>query len=148
MARLPELIELSKKFDMKLVTIKDLIAYRMKHESLVHKLMTVDMPTVFGHFKLHTFEDKLTGEHHLAFTKGEWNEEDHVLVRVHSSNPLADIFGTKRSDKTGLLQQSLRMVEKAGEGGVLDMDQVRRAYRISDRITMYKVNDQGCKEEQ
>ncbi len=148
MARLPELIELSKKFDMKLVTIKDLIAYRMKHESLVHKLMTVDMPTVFGHFKLHTFEDKLTGEHHLAFTKGEWNEEDHVLVRVHSSNPLADIFGTKRSDKTGLLQQSLRMVEKSGKGVVLYMDQVSREYSIIDQITMYKLNDEGLNEEE
>lgn len=148
MARLPELIELSKKFDMKLVTIKDLIAYRMKHESLVHKLMTVDMPTVFGHFKLHTFEDKLTCEHHLAFTKGEWNEEDHVLVRVHSSNPLADIFGTKRSDKTGLLQQSLRMVEKSGKGVVLYMDQVSREYSIIDQITMYKLNDEGLNEEE
>src|SRR5690625_7771117 len=103
MARLPELIELSKKFDMKLVTIKDLIAYRMKHESLVHKLMTVDMPTVSGHFKLHTFEDKLTGEHHLAFIKGEWNAEDPVMVGVDSSNLLADIFGTKRSATSGRL---------------------------------------------
>src|SRR5690625_7638725 len=108
---------------MKLVTIKDLISYRMKHESLVHKLMTVDMTTVFGHFKLHTFEDKLTGEHHLAFTKGEWNEEDHVVVRVHSSNPLADIFGTKRSDKTARLQQSLRMVDESGKGMGVYRDQ-------------------------
>src|SRR5690625_7807175 len=119
---------------MKQVTIKDLIAYRMKHESLVHKLMTVDMPTVFGHFKLHTVEDKLTGEDHLAFTKGEWNEEDHVLVRVHSSNPLADIFGTTRGDKTGLMQKSVRMVEKSGTGVVVSRDQVSREYSSIEQV--------------
>lgn len=148
MARLPELIELSKKFDMKLITIKDLIAYRMKHESLVNNIMTVDMPTIFGHFKLHVFEERLTGEHHLAFTKGTWSENDEVLVRVHSSNPLADIFGTKRSDKTGLLHQSLKMVEKSGKGVVLYMDQVSREYSIIDQITMFKLNDEGLTEEE
>ena len=148
MARLPELIELARKFDMKLITIKDLIAYRMKHESLVKKMMTVDMPTIFGHFKLHVFEDRLTGEHHLAFTKGTWTEQDAVLVRVHSSNPLADIFGTKRSDKTGLLHQSLKMVDKSDKGVVLYMDQVSREYNIIDQITMFKLNDEGLNEEE
>lgn len=148
MARLPELIELAKKFDMKLITIKDLIAYRMKHESLVNNIMTVDMPTIFGHFNLHVFEERLTGEHHLALTKGTWTEEDEVLVRVHSSNPLADIFGTKRSDKTGLLHQSLKMVDKSGKGVVLYMDQVSREYSIIDQITMFKLNDEGLNEEE
>jgi len=143
MARLPELIELSKKFDMKLVTIKDLIAYRMKHESLVTNVMSVDMPTIYGDFKLHVYEEKLTGEHHLAFAKGEWTENDPVLVRVHSANPLADIFGSKRSDKTAILQQSLRLVEKSGCGAVLYMDQMSNEYSILDQITAMKLQEEG-----
>jgi len=143
MARLPELIKLAKKFDMKLVTIKDLIAYRMKHESLVKNIMSVEMPTIYGDFKLHVFEEKHTGEHHLAFVKGKWTEDNPVLVRVHSANPLADIFGSKRSDKTGLLHQSLKMVEKSGTGVVLYMDQMSREYNIMDQITVIKLQDDG-----
>ncbi len=143
MARLPELVKLAKKFDMKLVTIKDLIAYRMKHESLVKNIMSVDMPTIFGDFKLHVFEEKHTGEHHLAFAKGNWNKDEPVLVRVHSANPLADIFASKRSDKTGLLQQSLRLVEKNGSGVVVYMDQMSREYHIMDQITAIKLQDEG-----
>jgi len=143
MARLPELIKLAKKFDMKLVTIKDLIAYRMKHESLVKNIMSVEMPTIYGDFKLHVFEEKHTGEHHLAFVKGKWTEDKPVLVRVHSANPLADIFGSKRSDKTGLLHQSLKMVEKSGTGVVLYMDQMSREYNIMDQITVIKLQDDG-----
>jgi len=143
MARLPELIELSKKFDMKLVTIKDLIAYRMKHESLVTNIMSVDMPTIYGDFMLHVFEEKLTGEHHLAFAKGEWSDEDPVLVRVHSANPLADIFGSKRSDKTAILQQSLRLVDKSDRGVVLYMDQMSNEYSILDQITAMRLQEEG-----
>lgn len=143
MARLPELIELSKKFDMKLVTIKDLIAYRMKHESLVKNIMSVEMPTIYGDFMLHVFEEKLTGEHHLAFAKGEWSEDDPVLVRVHSANPLADIFGSKRSDKTAILQQSLRLVDKSNRGVVLYMDQMSNEYSIIDQITAMRLQEEG-----
>lgn len=143
MARLPELIELSKKFDMKLVTIKDLIAYRMKHESLVSNIMSVEMPTIYGDFMLHVFEEKLTGEHHLAFAKGEWSENDPVLVRVHSANPLADIFGSKRSDKTAILQQSLRLIDKSDRGVVLYMDQMSNEYSIVDQITAMRLQEEG-----
>ena len=143
MARLPELITLAQRLNMKLVTIKDLIAYRMKHESLVKNIMSVDMPTIYGEFKLHVFEDKLTGEHHLAFVKGEWNKEDPVLVRVHSSTPLADIFGSKRSDKTGILHQCLKMVENSGQGVVLYMDQMSKEFHITDQITAIKLQDDG-----
>ncbi len=143
MARLPELIELSKKFNMKLITIKDLIAYRMKHESLVRKVFDVDMPTIYGDFILHVFEEKTTGERHLAFTKGEWSEYDPVLVRVHSSTPLADIFGSKRSDKTAILHQSLRMVDQSGRGVVLYMDQMSRERTIVDQIMAMKLQDDG-----
>lgn len=148
MARLPELIKLSEKFNMKLITIKDLIAYRMKHESLVSNIMSVDMPTIFGDFKLHVFEEKLTGEHHLALVKGTWTDEDPVLVRVHSSNLLADIFGSKRSDKTGLLHQSLKLIESSGQGVVLYMDQMSREYNIMDQITMIKLQDDGYSKEE
>jgi len=143
MARLPELIELSKRFDMKLVTIKDLIAYRMENESLVKQILSVDMPTIYGHFQLQVFEEKLTGEHHLAFTKGEWSMDDSVLVRVHSANPLADIFGSKRSDKTAVLQQSLKMVETSGCGVVLYMDQMSNEYSIIDQIAAIRMQDEG-----
>jgi 3,4-dihydroxy 2-butanone 4-phosphate synthase/GTP cyclohydrolase II len=143
MSRLPDLIKLAARFDLKLITIKDLIAYRMEHESLVKNVMSVDMPTIYGDFKLHVFEERLTGEHHLAFAKGEWNEADTVLVRVHSSNPLADIFGSQRSDKTGLLQQSLKLVDKSSKGVVLYMDQMSREYSIMDQITAIKLQDDG-----
>lgn len=143
MSRLPDLIKLANRFDLKLITIKDLIAYRMEHESLVKNVMSVDMPTIYGDFKLHVFEERLTGEHHLAFAKGQWSEKDTVLVRVHSSNPLADIFGSQRSDKTGLLQQSLKLVEKSTKGVVLYMDQMSREYSIMDQITAIKLQDDG-----
>lgn len=148
MARLPELIKLSEKFGMKLITIKDLIAYRMKHESLVKNIMSVNMPTIFGDFKLHVFEEKLTGEHHLAFTKGEWTEDDPVLVRVQSSNLLADTFGSKRSDKTGVLQQCLRMIEKSGRGAVVYMDQMSKEYNITDQIIAIKLQDDGLSKDE
>ncbi|NBC27488.1 MAG: 3,4-dihydroxy-2-butanone-4-phosphate synthase [Bacteroidetes bacterium] len=148
MARLPELIELSKRFDMKLVTIKDLIAYRMENESLVKQILSVDMPTIYGHFQLQVFEEKLTGEHHLAFTKGEWSTDDSVLVRVHSANPLADIFGSKRSDKTAVLQQSLKMVETSGCGVVLYMDQMSNEYSIIDQIAAIRMQDEGMSKEE
>lgn len=148
MARLPELIELSKKFDMKLVTIKDLIAYRMKHESLVENIMSVNMPTIYGDFKLHVFREKLTGERHLAFTKGEWKTDDPVLVRVHSANLLSDIFGSKRSDKTGVLQQCMMMVDKSNCGALLYMDQMGRGFGVVDQITAIKLQDEGLSKEE
>lgn len=148
MARLPELIELSKKFDMKLVTIKDLIAYRMKHESLVENIMSVEMPTIYGDFMLHVFREKLTGERHLAFTKGEWTEEDPVLVRVHSANLLSDIFGSKRSDKTGVLQQCMMMVDKSERGAVLFMDQMGRGFGVVDQITALKLQEDGLSKDE
>lgn len=143
MSRLPDLIKLANRFDLKLITIKDLIAYRMEHESLVKNVMSVDMPTIYGDFKLHVFEARLTGEHHLAFTKGTWSENDPVLVRVHSANPLADIFGSTKSDKTGLLHQSLKLVAASELGVVLYMDQMSREYNIMDQLTAIKLQNDG-----
>lgn len=148
MARLPELIELSKRFDMKLVTIKDLIEYRMEHESLIKEIFTVDMPTIYGDFDLHVFEESLTGDHHLAFVKGSWSEDDTVLVRVHSANALGDIFGSKRSDKTALLQQAMKMVDKSESGVVLYMNQMSREQGMVDQLLAIKLQDDGLSKEE
>ncbi len=148
MARLPELIELSQKFGMKLVTIKDLIAYRMKHESLVKKVITVDMPTIYGDFTLHAFEERLTGDHHMALVKGEWDEEDPVLVRVHSANHLGDILGSKKSDKAELLHQAMRKVDREGQGVVLYMDQMSREYGLIHQLKILQLQEEGVSKEE
>lgn len=148
MARLPDLIKMAEDFDMKIITIKDLIAYRMEHESLVKEDLSVDMPTIYGDFDLHVFSERLTNDHHLAFVKGSWEASEPVLVRVHSSTPLADIFGSKRSDKTELLHQAMKMVEKAGKGVVLYMDQMNRDYGIIEQIKALKLQEDGLNKEQ
>lgn len=143
MARLPQLIEMAKKFGMKLITIKDLIAYRMEHESLVKEAITIDMPTIYGDFVLHAFRETTTGDTHLAFVKGRWKKNEPVLVRVHSANPLGDTFGSKRSDKTELLHQAMRMVDKAGKGVVLYMDQMSRDFGLINQLKSLQLQDQG-----
>ncbi len=148
MARLPQLIEMAEKFDMKLVTIKDLIAYRMEHESLIREAISIDMPTIYGDFQLHAFQDTTTGDTHIALTKGKWKKEEPVLVRVHSANPMGDIFGSKRSDKTELLHQAMRMVDKAGKGVVLYMDQMSRDFGLITQLKSLQLQDQGLSVEQ
>lgn len=143
MARLPDLMEMAERFDMKIITIKDLIAYRMEHESLVKKDVVVEMPTIYGDFDLHVFSETTTNDHHLAFVKGTWDPSEPVLVRVHSSTPLADIFGSKRSDKTELLHQAMKMVNKAGKGVVLYMDQMNREYGIIEQLKALKLQEEG-----
>ncbi|MEX2601213.1 MAG: 3,4-dihydroxy-2-butanone-4-phosphate synthase [Balneolaceae bacterium] len=143
MARLPQLIELAEEFDMKLITIKDLIAYRMEHESLVREVLSIDMPTIYGDFKLHAFEESLTHDTHIALTKGDLKSDEPALVRVHSATPLGDIFGSKRSDKTELLHQAMRMVEKAGKGVVLYMDQMSREFGILNQLKYLQLQDKG-----
>lgn len=148
MARLPDLMKMAEKFGMKIITIKDLIAYRMEHESLVKKDLTVEMPTIYGDFDLHVFSETLTNDHHLAFVKGSWDESDPVLVRVHSATPLADIFGSKRSDKTELLHQAMKRVEKEGQGVVLYMDQMNREYGIIEQLKALKLQEEGLKKKE
>ena len=148
MARLPQLIEMAEKFDMKLVTIKDLIAYRMKHESLIREAISIEMPTIYGDFQLHAFQDTTTGDTHIALTKGKWKKDEPVLVRVHSANPMGDIFGSKRSDKTELLHQAMRMVDKAGKGVVLYMDQMSRDFGLITQLKSLQLQDQGLSLEQ
>ncbi|MDX1587286.1 MAG: 3,4-dihydroxy-2-butanone-4-phosphate synthase, partial [Balneolaceae bacterium] len=148
MARLPDLMELAERFGLKIITIKDLIAYRMEHESLVEKELVLDMPTIYGNFSLHVFKEKLTGDHHLAFVKGEWDDSDSVLVRVHSATPLADIFGSKRSDKTELLHQAMRMIDSSDRGVVLYMDQMSREYGIVEQLKALKLQEKGLDKEE
>jgi 3,4-dihydroxy 2-butanone 4-phosphate synthase / GTP cyclohydrolase II len=148
MARLPQLIDMAEKFDMKLVTIKDLIAYRMEHESLINEAISIEMPTIYGDFQLHAFQDTTTGDTHIALTKGKWEKDEPVLVRVHSANPMGDIFGSKRSDKTELLHQAMRMVDRAGKGVVLYMDQMSRDFGLITQLKSLQLQDQGYSIEQ
>lgn len=143
MARLPDLAEMADRFDMKLVNIKDLIAYRMRNESLINKIVTVDLPTIYGNFTLHAYEERLTGDHHLALVKGHWNEGDPVLVRVHSSCLTGDIFGSKRCDCGEQLHQALLKVEKEGSGVVLYMNQEGRGIGLVNKLKAYKLQEQG-----
>ncbi|HEX6983407.1 MAG TPA: bifunctional 3,4-dihydroxy-2-butanone-4-phosphate synthase/GTP cyclohydrolase II [Balneolaceae bacterium] len=143
MARVPDLVKIAEEFNMKFITIKDLIAYRMKNESLVRKLVTVNLPTIYGDFTLHAFEERLTGDHHLALVKGEWNEDDPVLVRVHSSCLTGDIFGSKRCDCGEQLHQALLHVEKEGKGVVLYMNQEGRGIGLVNKLKAYKLQEKG-----
>lgn len=143
MARLPDLVDIAEEFDMKLITIKDLISYRMKNESLVRKIVEVELPTIYGDFKLHAFQERLTGDHHLALCKGEWKEEDPVLVRVHSSCMTGDIFGSKRCDCGEQLHQALLQVEKEGNGVVLYMNQEGRGIGLVNKLKAYKLQENG-----
>lgn len=143
MARLPDLVEIAEEFDMKLISIKDLIAYRMQNESLVRKVVQVNLPTIYGDFTLHAFQERLTGDHHLALVKGEWEEGDPVLVRVHSSCMTGDIFGSKRCDCGEQLHQALLQVEKEGKGVVLYMNQEGRGIGLVNKLKAYKLQEQG-----
>lgn len=143
MARMPQLIEIAKKHDLKIVTIKDLIAYRMQKESLVEKIVEVEMPTTYGNFKLAAFEQTTTGEEHLAIIKGEWKEGDPVLVRVHSSCFTGDILDSLRCDCGPQLRTALQMIEKEGQGCVLYMNQEGRGIGLVNKLKAYKLQEQG-----
>ncbi|NIR71923.1 MAG: bifunctional 3,4-dihydroxy-2-butanone-4-phosphate synthase/GTP cyclohydrolase II [Aliifodinibius sp.] len=143
MARLPDLVEIADEFNMKLISIKDLISYRMQNESLVRKVVDVNLPTIYGDFQLHAFQERLTGDHHLALAKGEWNEDDPVLVRVHSSCMTGDIFGSKRCDCGEQLHQALLQVEEEGRGVVLYMNQEGRGIGLVNKLKAYKLQEEG-----
>lgn len=143
MARLPELRQIADKFDLKLVSIEDLIEYRLKTESLIKREIGVDMPTEFGHFDLLAFRNIQTGDIHLALSKGEWNSNEPVMVRVHSSCVTGDIFGSCRCDCGEQLQAAMKMVEKEGKGVVLYMFQEGRGIGLINKLKAYKLQEQG-----
>ncbi len=143
MARIPELYKVAQRLGMKLITIKDLIAYRMSHETLVRENISVKLPTKYGKFQLHAFEERLTGGHHLALVKGTWNPEEPVLVRVHSSCITGDIFGSKRCDCGQQLHTALRRIEEEGTGVLLYMNQEGRGIGLVNKLKAYKLQEQG-----
>ncbi|SIN70437.1 bifunctional 3,4-dihydroxy-2-butanone-4-phosphate synthase/GTP cyclohydrolase II [Algoriphagus halophilus] len=143
MARLNDLVSVAKKFNLKLVSIKDLIAYRLKKESLIKREIGVEMPTEFGHFDLIAFKQTNTEEIHMALIKGSWEPDEPVLVRVHSSCVTGDIFGSCRCDCGPQLHAAMDMVEKEGKGVVLYMNQEGRGIGLINKLKAYKLQEQG-----
>ncbi|SDD05284.1 3,4-dihydroxy-2-butanone 4-phosphate synthase [Algoriphagus faecimaris] len=143
MARLSDLIEVAKKFKLKLVSIKDLIAYRLKNESLIKREIGVELPTTWGDFDLIAFRQTNTEELHLALIKGTWEKDETVLVRVHSSCMTGDIFGSCRCDCGPQLHAAMQMVEKEGKGLVLYMNQEGRGIGLINKLKAYKLQEQG-----
>ena len=143
MARLPELKEIAKQFDLKLISIKDLIEYRLQQETLIKEEVRVQLPTKFGVFELVAFEQLNTGEIHMALKKGTWEKDEPVLVRVHSSCMTGDILGSLRCDCGDQLQHAMQMVETAGKGVVLYMNQEGRGIGLLNKLKAYKLQEAG-----
>ena len=143
MARLPELKKMAKEWDMKIISIKDMIAYRLQRESLIEVGNVVDMPTKYGHFKLIPFRQKSNGLEHMALVKGEWQEDEPILVRVHSSCATGDILGSKRCDCGDQLHRAMQMIEEEGKGVLVYMQQEGRGIGLMNKIAAYKLQEQG-----
>ena len=143
MARLPELIEIAKRFDMKIVSIEDLIKYRIKNESLIEHVLDVKMPTKVGDFDLHLFREINSGKEHLALVKGEWTENEAILTRVHSSCMTGDIFGSCRCDCGPQLDKSMELIEEEGKGVIIYMNQEGRGIGLLNKLRAYKLQEEG-----
>lgn len=143
MARLPQLLEIAKKHDLKIISIKDLIAYRLKTECLVQEEARVKMPTKYGDFELIAFNQVQTGETHLALKKGTWEKDEPVMVRVHSSCMTGDILGSLRCDCGDQLHHAMEMIERAGKGIILYMNQEGRGIGLVNKLKAYKLQEEG-----
>ncbi|MES2617699.1 MAG: bifunctional 3,4-dihydroxy-2-butanone-4-phosphate synthase/GTP cyclohydrolase II [Bacteroidota bacterium] len=143
MARLPELVEIAKKHDLKIVSIEDLIKYRIKNESLINREISVNMPTAFGDFEMVAYSQKSDGTQHLVIRKGEWTPEEPILVRVHSSCMTGDIFGSCRCDCGEQLHKAMEMIQEEGKGIIIYMNQEGRGIGLLNKLRAYQLQEQG-----
>lgn len=143
MARMPQLIKIAQEHNLKIISIKDLIEYRLKQESLVEKGEEVDMPTEHGHFRLIPFKQTSTGLEHIALIKGEWKEDEPILVRVHSSCMTGDIFGSQRCDCGSQLHKAMELIEKTGKGVIVYLNQEGRGIGLMNKMKAYKLQEEG-----
>lgn len=143
MARLPDLLKVAKKFDLKIVSIEDLIKYRIEKESLIRRIISVDLPTEYGDFDLIAYRQVNTGQEHIALVKGSWSEGEPVLTRVHSSCITGDIFGSCRCDCGPQLHTAMKMIQKEGKGVIVYMNQEGRGIGLVNKLKAYKLQEQG-----
>jgi 3,4-dihydroxy 2-butanone 4-phosphate synthase/GTP cyclohydrolase II len=143
MARLPELMLIAKRYNLKIVSIKDLITFRLKNESLIERGEEVLLPTKNGNFRIIPFKQVSNGVEHIALIKGEWTADEPILVRVHSSCMTGDIFGSKRCDCGDQLEQAMKLIEKEGKGVLVYMQQEGRGIGLMNKIAAYKLQEQG-----
>ena len=143
MARMPQLQVYAQKHGLKIITIKDLIAYRLRQESLIDVGVEADLPTQYGHFRIIPFRQKVGGQEHFALIKGEWREDEPILVRVHSSCMTGDILGSKRCDCGEQLHRAMQMIEREGKGVIVYMQQEGRGIGLMNKLAAYRLQEEG-----